>query len=167
MITGKRKSEISGFERYEITTKGDIRILESYDPDYDTFGTLSKRIDRAGYYTVRLFREGKLYTKYLHRLLAEAFISNPHNHEEVNHKNGCKLQNNLENLEWVCHRTNVQHAYDIGLTKKVGKKVIDTRSGATYKTVKEAAIATGVSYSTCKNYLNGNRSNPTPLKYIV
>lgn len=64
-----------------------------------------------GYIKVRL----KSGWKNLHRLLAEAFIPNPNNYETVNHKDGNKLNNNLDNLEWVTRQENLYHAMDNGL----------------------------------------------------
>lgn len=53
----------------------------------------------------------------VHRLVAMAFIDNPHNLKTVNHKDGNKLNNNIENLEWMDNRDNVQHAWDNGLNE--------------------------------------------------
>lgn len=70
---------------------------------------------KNGYFMVSLFFEGKHKRLYLHRLVAETFIPNPEGKAEVNHKDGNKLNNNLENLEWVTRGENLQHAYDTGL----------------------------------------------------
>ena len=67
----------------------------------------------GGYVKVRI----NLKDKFVHRLVAIAYLDNPENKETVNHKDGNKLNNNVENLEWNTRRENTQHAYDIGLHK--------------------------------------------------
>jgi hypothetical protein len=126
---------------------------------------LKPRKDRAGYLTVRLFRKGKAYTKYVHRLVAQSFIPWEMARPYVNHKDGKKLNNLLFNLEWVTHSENMIHAYRAGLLKKVLKPVIDNCSNREYKSAREASKYYGINYFTLKTYLNGTRSNPTCLEY--
>ena len=60
-------------------------------------------------------RKGKYKRVLIHRLVAVAFITNPSEKAEVNHINGNKLDNRVENLEWVSREENIRHAYDNGL----------------------------------------------------
>ena len=77
---------------------------------------LKKRIGRGGYYQVHLQHFGG--GQYLHRLLAKLFIPNPENKPQVNHIDGNKLNNSLDNLEWVTCKENINHATKIGLSRK-------------------------------------------------
>lgn len=75
--------------------------------------TISK--SRNGYSRVHLNIDCKDKSAYVHRLVAEAYIPNPHNLPQVNHKDGNKDNNNVSNLEWCTAQYNVQHALNIGL----------------------------------------------------
>lgn len=75
------------------------------------------RISESGYLDYILKINNKQYAKRAHRLVAEAFLKNPNNLPIVNHKDGNKLNNNVDNLEWVTYSENSQHAIDSGLRK--------------------------------------------------
>ena len=82
--------------------------------------------DGKGYLFVGLCKDGKIYYKRINRLVAEAFIPNPDNKPQVNHLNGIKTNNSVENLEWVTPSENTQHAWDYGLHEKTRKAVSET-----------------------------------------
>ena len=68
-----------------------------------------------GYLRVVLFKDGKRNGIHVHRLVAEAFIPNPEGKPQVNHIDGHKLNNFVDNLEWATARENIQHSFDTGL----------------------------------------------------
>lgn len=110
---------IKGYEGiYEINKKGEVKSLFRKTPHKYNTSTperiLSKRII-MGYYCVAISKEGNTKYKKLHRLLAETFIFNPDNKEQVNHIDGNKLNNDINNLEWVTRQENSFHAYSLGL----------------------------------------------------
>lgn len=76
---------------------------------------LTPEITNIGYCRIKFMINGKLYRFLVHRLVAEAFISNPNNYPIVNHKDGNKLNNSVENLEWCTYGENLSHAYNTGL----------------------------------------------------
>lgn len=82
-------------------------------------GNILKAINTPkGYTKVNLHMDNGLrYSRLIHRLVATAFIPNSENKPEVNHKNGIKHDNRVENLEWVTQEENLKHAYDTGLVR--------------------------------------------------
>ncbi len=72
-----------------------------------------------GYLRVSLYNDLGRKCKLVHRLVAEAFIPNPHHKPAVNHINGCKTDSNVSNLEWVSASENMSHAHSNGLRPKV------------------------------------------------
>lgn len=85
-----------------------------------------------GYGFVCLRKDGVNKNYSIHRLVAEAFIPNPLNLSDVNHKDGNKLNNHVSNLEWCTRSENLKHAVDIGLVEnqcKIRRKVTVTFEG--------------------------------------
>lgn len=107
-----------------------------------------------GYLVVHLYRDNKGKTKYIHRLVANAFIPNPNNLSTVNHKDGNKHNNTVANLEWASYSDNNQHAYDNGLkhsnrnnphmSKKVVAYSIDGKKLYSFPSMREAERQLGL-----------------------
>lgn len=76
-------------------------------------------VDRCGYHEVLLSENGKTKNYLVHRLIAKTFIKNPDNKPFVNHKDGNKLNNSIENLEWCTRSENTTHSYKNGLQSVV------------------------------------------------
>lgn len=120
--------DIKGYEGiYQVSTFGRVKSLARTIPvktrwnsycDRKLSEKILKPVDNGhGYLFVTLVIDGDVTQKYIHRLVAETFIQNPNDLSEVNHKDGDKGNNNVDNLEWVTPSYNMKHSYDIGLHK--------------------------------------------------
>lgn len=109
-----RKS-IKGFENYLITNHGNVISLK-----FEKEKILKSNNDRKGYLLLNLYNKGIAKTCKVHRLVATAFIPNPNNKPEVNHKDGNKQNNCVDNLEWVSKSENHLHAFKLGLRDNKG-----------------------------------------------
>lgn len=111
--SSERWKAVVGFPSYAVSTLGQVL---SYQRSRVTL--LSPKIGKQGkgYFDVGI-RKADGTRKYLRisRMVAEAFVPNPENKPQVNHKDGNKLNNIWTNLEWATGKENVQHAHDTGL----------------------------------------------------
>ena len=126
--------DVEGYEGlYQISNLGKVRNKNQLIKSFP---------DKLGYRNVFLFKSNKKQTKKLHRLVAQAFIENPNNYPIINHKNGIKNDNRIENLEWTTYKNNSIYAVKNGLIKT--KKVMCLETHKIYESIKEASKEVGV-----------------------
>lgn len=104
--------DIEGYEGlYQVSNFGRVKSFDTKDKlDRIRKGRVLKgRKDKYGYIQVGLYKQGVASKKKIHRLVAEAFISNPENKPEVNHIDEDKTNNIISNLEWVTAKANLNH----------------------------------------------------------
>jgi len=83
---------------------------------------MSQWKDLNGYPKISLMIDGDLKKMFVHKLLALAFIPNPENKPQINHINGIKDDNRLENLEWCTASENIDHSYRMGFRSAKGER---------------------------------------------
>lgn len=141
--------EIIGYEGlYSINTNGDVfshkkNIL------------LKPSVNKYGYLQVALCKNGKPSTKRVNVLVAKTFVPNPDRKPIVNHKDGNKLNNRVENLEWCTYSENSIHARDMGLSKVELVRIVET--GEVFVGAKECARHIHGNHADIYGCLNGKR----------
>lgn len=130
---------------------------------------ISPHVNSSGYYLVTLYKRRKGTAKYVHILVATCFIENTENKREVNHIDGNKLNNSVENLEWVTSSENKLHAIRVlGTTKPKPpepiRKPVLCSNGKVYKSQSEAARDLG----NCRVTITGDFmcSSPSHIDFI-
>ena len=163
--------EIVGFPMYTLSVDGTVysryikggqgRIGEKLNP-------LVQVLDGTGYYIVSLINQDGKFKKSIHRLLAEHYIPNPENKAHVNHIDGCKTNNAIENLEWATPLENAQHAAKMGLidertsASQVPVCQMDLNSGEliqVFESFRKAEESTGIAYPNISKVCRGIRKH--------
>ena len=102
---------VPGYEgRYAVSDCGDV--LSAPHGSIDGC-ILKRRVSNNGYLSVSLFYDGTYRNELVHRLVAKAFIPNPDGKPQVNHINGDRQDNRVENLEWATASENIKHKYEV------------------------------------------------------
>lgn len=168
----ERWKEIPG-TNYSVSTKGNLRN--------DKFGTPKIPGKSKGYLSASLYTNGIRETRKVHRLVAEAFIPNPDNKPQINHKDGNPLNNSVDNLEWATGSENMIHAFRTGLAKPhpsygmlgkknpnggvKGKPIRCIETGEEFKSMADAERKTGIPDSSISDCLHGIQKKTHGLRF--
>ena len=145
---------VVGYEGlYEISENGQLKNLKT--------NRFIKPSIKSGYLGVTISKNGILKTISIHRLVAIAFIDNPKNKKFVNHKNGIKTDNHVNNLEWCNQKYNNIHAIETGLRPtKINREIAENiRKEIENNNIEELSIKYNISISHIKKILRYERWN--------
>lgn len=144
--------DVLGYEGiYKISNLGRIESAEriiyrtdkrGYEYTYKRKGRILKNVLRSsGYYSVSLLNNsGKAKQVAVHRLVGLAFLENPLNKPQLNHIDGVKTNNSVDNLEWVDAKENSIHAYKLGLSKGVKRYGKDNHRSKKVKRISKDGV---------------------------
>ena len=171
---------IVGYENeYEVSNLGNVKHLANLKQEYSKYyiptkkDKILKATDSHGYKTVILIKNNTSKRVYVHRLVAQAFIPNPNNLPQVNHKDEKKTNNKVDNLEWCSSKYNANYGTRNEKMKKIklekyAKKVIkydlNGKFIAEYESIEDTARKNNVTgqaitrcckgkLKKCKNYI--------------
>lgn len=157
--------DVKGFEGlYKVNEEGVIVSTPRNGNGYKEH-IMSHSTDSDGYEVCKLRNKDKVITKKIHRAVAEAHLPNPENKPQINHKDGNKKNNHIDNLEWVTASENIRHARQLGLQKTQGEKAVrqvDKQTGATlavFRSMKEAERQTGIGWTGISATVRGVRKS--------
>lgn len=148
---------------YEANELGQVRRISNKN--------ILKGCITSGYRSVKFtFKDGHQQRFYVHRIVAELFVENKDNKKIVNHKDGNKLNNNADNLEWCTQRENIYHYYskikkEKSKRKNNGKRVPVIQYNllgeeiARFESVSDASRKTGIKIGTISYVLNGRQKH--------
>lgn len=151
--------KIKNYDDYYIATCG--RVIST---KFKNMRFLKPDISKKGYLLVRLSKNGKKKGMLIHRIVAEHYIDNPLNKEQVNHIDENKYNNSVFNLEWSTPKENANHGTrneKISNSKKkiVGQYALDGEFIMKYSSVSEASKITGCSRTHIGSVCSGNRKS--------
>jgi hypothetical protein len=158
--------EIENYPNYFISNDGQLKKIYKNGVEL----IKSSYVHRNKYKRVNMSNKDGVKYFSLHRLVALAFIENTLNKEDVNHIDGDKLNNNVNNLEWVTRKENIKHSWDMGLQQNMldahRKIVINIENGIFYNSCTEAAKFYDIPQAKLSHMLIGKIKNKTNLKYV-
>lgn len=134
---------------YELSSAGRIRNSK-------TGRIIKTNVNEHGYEQVCLRKDKRQVTRRVHRLIADAFYEGDHHGLDVNHIDGNKLNNNIDNLEFCTRGSNIRHAFDTGLkrpSRQIRVRVVET--GDVYESIRACGRAIGCDQSMICQCLSG------------
>lgn len=161
---------------YQVSNMGNVRSVDRYvsqvNNNGDTYTRIMKgrllkpRTQNGGYLIVWLCKHGVSKAVTVHRLVASAFIPNTSGYKDINHINGIKIDNRIENIEWCTRSENIKHSYSVLRHKHWKTKVKCIENNTIYGSISEAAKCFGIQTSGIGNNINGRNKSICGLHFV-
>jgi hypothetical protein len=157
---------IPGFEKYACCDQGHIYSLEKRAGHYSVarIRKLKATLNKSGYLSIGLRKDGKGHGFTVHKLVALTWIYEKPEGMEINHKDGNKLNNIPENLEYITHLENIRHAWKNGLRNNFSKKISEKVSGEKHYNAK---IDDKTFCKLLEDHKNGMKNGALAIKYGI
>lgn len=147
--------DITGFNgNYQVSNLGNVKSLNYHRTGKEML--LSPGVSTSGYLMVILCKDGKMESHNIHRLVAEAFLPNPNGYPCINHRNECKQDNSVDNLEWCSYKYN--NTYN-DRHLKTAKSIFCLELNKVFQSSCEAERQTGIYQSNINRCLKGIRKS--------
>ena len=152
---------------YKVSNTGKVKSIERKVWNGKVYGTHRERIlkprkNNNGYLQVVLSIKGKIKFMLVHRLVCDAFIPNPNNFPDVNHKDENPSNNNINNLEWCSRKYNINYGTrNERLAKKLSKKVKCIETGIVYPSTRDVERKLGFNHSNISKCCNKKYGSKT------
>ena len=162
--------DIEGYEGlYQVSNLGRVKIMRfiNKNTNIEKERIKSQKIRKDGYLEVALYKNGKGKYIQVHRLVAKSFIPNPKKLPQVNHIDGIKTNNIVENLEWVSISDNAIHSSRVlrNNVRKINQYDLKGRYLATYSSITIAGEINNIRESSIANVLAGRRNKTFGYKW--
>ena len=161
---------------YQASNFGRIRSIDRFVSQKNEKGELYSRLmkgkiiqprkQNGGYLIVWLCKNGKSKALTVHRIIANTFIPNVNCYSDVNHRNGNKEDNRINNLEWCTRSENIRHAYSNLKHGHWKTRVKCVETGFVYESIKEAALDNEAKPSSVGNNINGRIKSVNGLHFV-
>ena len=155
--------EVKGFDGYFVSDNGIVYTTRKNGGYHTSLRELKSKEDKDGYLEVAMYSNKKRYWRRVHRIVAETFIPNINNYPQINHIDGNKKNNNVNNLEWCTCRQNIIHSFNvlkrkptISNKRKIKLTNRETNDILYFETEKECAFYLKMSYQHLNKILNGH-----------
>ena len=136
---------------YKVSNQGRVKSLKKKFGKQETETIMKPVMQWTGYMRIGLIKDKKLKTHMVHRLVAQAFIPNPENKPIINHIDGNKANNDVDNLEWATFKENSNLSKKLKSSKRYNSILVVDSCGNTFDSYRQAGRFWGLSPNTIKN----------------